>query len=57
MPSSNATEIDSSTSTALDYLFNHKAGEGTTMKAGNEVAGALADKIKAIDVLKTPGSR
>jgi hypothetical protein len=51
----NATEIDSSTSTALDYLFNHKAGEGTTMKAGNEVAGALADKIKAIDVLKTPG--
>ncbi len=54
-PSNNATEIDSSTSTALDYLFNHKAGEGTTMKAGNEVASALADKIKAIDVLKTPG--
>ena len=53
--SNNATEIDSSTSTALDYLFNHKAGEGTTMKAGNEVAGALADKIKAVDVLKTPG--
>jgi hypothetical protein len=51
----NATEIDSSTSTALDYLFNHKAGEGTTMKAGNEVASALADKIKAVDVLKTPG--
>jgi hypothetical protein len=55
VPSNSATEIDSSTSTALDYLFNHKAGEGTTMKAGNEVAGALADKIKAIDVLKTPG--
>jgi hypothetical protein len=53
--SNNATEIDSSTSTALDYLFNHKAGEGTTMKAGNEVASALADKIKAVDVLKTPG--
>jgi len=53
--SNNATEVDSSTSTALDYLFNHKAGEGTTMKAGNEVASALADKIKAIDVLKTPG--
>ena len=50
-----ATEIDSSTSTALDYLFNHKAGEGTTMKAGNEVASALADKIKAVDVLQTPG--
>jgi hypothetical protein len=53
--SNNATEIDSSTSTALDYLFNHKAQEGSTMKAGNEVASALADKIKAVDVLKTPG--
>jgi hypothetical protein len=51
----NSTEIDSSTSSALDYLFNHKAGEGTTMKAGNDVASALADKIKAVDVLKTPG--
>ncbi len=55
VPGTNATEIDSSTSTALDYLFNHKASEGTTMKAGNEVASALADKIKAVDVLKTPG--
>jgi hypothetical protein len=54
-PSNNATEIDSSTSTALDYLFHHKAEEGTTMKAGNELAGVLADKIKAVDVLKTPG--
>ncbi len=54
-PSANSTEIDSSTSTALDYLFNHKAGEGTTMKAGNEVASAFADKVKAVDVLKTPG--
>jgi hypothetical protein len=54
-PSNNATEIDSSTSTALDYLFNHKAGEGTTAKAGSEVANALADKLKAIDALKTPG--
>jgi hypothetical protein len=53
--STNSTEIDSSTSTALDYLFNHRAGEGTTMKAGNEVASAIADKIKAVDVLKTPG--
>lgn len=53
--SNNATEIDSSTSTALDYLFNHKAGQGTTMKAGNQIASALADKIKAVDVLKTPG--
>lgn len=53
--SDNATEIDSSTSTALDYLFNHKAGEGTTAKAGSEVASVIADKIKAVDVLKTPG--
>lgn len=50
-----ATEADSSTATALDYLFNHKAQEGTTMKATDEVASALADKIKAVDVLKTPG--
>jgi len=54
-PSNNATEIDSSTSSALDYLFNHQAQQGSTMRAGNEVASALADKIKAIDALKTPG--
>jgi hypothetical protein len=51
----NSTEVDSSTSTALDYLFNHKAKEGSTMKSTNDVASALADKIKAVDVLKTPG--
>jgi hypothetical protein len=50
-----ATEVDSSTATTLDYLFNHKAQEGSTMKASNEVASAIADKIKAVDVLKTPG--
>jgi hypothetical protein len=55
MLNENATEVDSSTSTALDYLFNHKAQDGSTMKAGNEVASAIADKIKAVDVLKTPG--
>ena len=53
--SNSASGVDGSTATALDYLFNHRAGEGTTMKAGNEVASALADKIKAVDVLKTPG--
>jgi hypothetical protein len=47
--------VDNSTATTLDYLFNHKAGEGTAAKAGGDVASALADKIKAIDVLKTPG--
>jgi tetratricopeptide (TPR) repeat protein len=47
--------VDNSTATAFDYLFNHKAEEGTAAKAGADVAGALADKIKAVDVLKTPG--
>ncbi len=47
--------VDNSTATTLDYLFNHRAGQGTAAKAGAEVAGALADKIKAVDVLKTPG--
>jgi hypothetical protein len=47
--------VDNSTSTALDYLFNHKPGEGTTAKAGGDVASAISDKIRAIDVLKTPG--
>jgi hypothetical protein len=49
------SQFDDSTSTAFDYLFNHKPGEGTGAKAGFDVASALADKIKAIDVLKTPG--
>ena len=47
--------IDNSTASTLDYLFNHKAGEGTAAKAGSDVAAALSDKIKAVDVLKTPG--
>jgi hypothetical protein len=50
-----ATGLDGVTSSALDYLYNHKAGEGTGAKAGADVASALADKIKAVDVLKTPG--
>jgi hypothetical protein len=52
----NATgEIDNSTATTFDYLFNHKGKEGTAAKATSDVASALADKIKAVDVLKTPG--
>jgi hypothetical protein len=51
----NATGVDSSTSSALDYLFNHKAQEGTAAKSGSDLAGVIADKIKAVDVLKTPG--
>ena len=49
------TEIDSSTSTILNNLMNVKPTEGSAGKAGADVANALADKIKAVDVLKTPG--
>jgi hypothetical protein len=49
------TEIDSTTSTLLNNLMNVKPAEGTAGKAGAEVASALADKIKATDVLQTPG--
>jgi hypothetical protein len=49
------SQLNDSTGEGLDYLFNHKPGEGTGAKAGFDVASALADKIKAIDVLKTPG--
>jgi len=49
------TEIDSSTKTILDTIMNTKPAEGSAGKAGSEVASALADKIKAVDVLKTPG--
>ena len=52
---SETAPVDNSTASALDYLFNHKAGEGTAAKAGADIAGALSDKIKAVDVLKTPG--
>jgi hypothetical protein len=53
--SGNSTEVDSSTSQGLDYLYNHKPGEGTAAKANADLANALADKIKATDSLKTPG--
>jgi hypothetical protein len=53
--SSLGDQMDSSTAAGLDYLFNHKAGEGTAAKAGSDVASALADKVKALDVLNTPG--
>jgi hypothetical protein len=48
-------QLNDSTAEGLDYLFNHKPGEGTAAKGAADVASALADKIKAIDVLKTPG--
>jgi hypothetical protein len=52
---SETAPVDNSTASALDYLFNHKAGRGTVAKSGEDVAEALGDKIKALDVLKTPG--
>jgi hypothetical protein len=51
----NATEIDSSTSQALKSIFETKPEEGTTGKAVFDVGSAIADKIKAVDVLQTPG--
>jgi len=51
----NATEIDSSTSQALKSIFETKPEQGTAGKAVFDIGGAIADKIKAVDVLKTPG--
>lgn len=54
-PSNNTTELDSSTSQVLKSFMEEKPGEGTAGKATAELASVLADKIKAMDVLKTPG--
>ncbi len=51
----NATEIDSSTSQALKSIFESKPEQGTAGKAVFDIGSAIADKIKAVDVLKTPG--
>jgi len=55
VPSNNATELDSSTSQVLKSFMEEKPGQGTAGKATADLASALADKIKAMDVLKTPG--
>ena len=47
-------EIDNSVQSILDYNFNHKAGDKTAAKGEQDVLEALAAKIKALDVLKTP---
>jgi len=54
-PSNNATEIDSSTSQALKSFFEEKPREGTAAKHTADVMSALEDKLRAVDVLKTPG--
>jgi hypothetical protein len=51
----NATEIDSSTSQALKSIFETKPEQGTAGKAVFDIGSAISDKIKAVDVLKTPG--
>ena len=53
--SSSPTEVDTSASSILDYGFNHKPAEGSAAKDASVIAGAIADKIKAIDALNTPG--
>jgi hypothetical protein len=52
---SDGTEIDSSTSQAIKSFMTQKPTEGSAGKATAELASALADKIKAMDSLKTPG--
>ncbi len=49
------TEIDSSASTILNNIMNVKPAEGSAGKAGADAASALADRIKTLDALKTPG--
>jgi hypothetical protein len=51
----NATEVDSSTSAVLNHLFQTKPEDGTAGKAIFDVGSAITDKVKAVDVLKTPG--
>ncbi|MCE0499501.1 MAG: hypothetical protein LV481_16290 [Methylacidiphilales bacterium] len=48
-------DVDNSVRSILDYNFNHKAGDQTAAKGEQDVAEAIADKIKALDVLRTPG--
>ncbi|HUB68212.1 MAG TPA: hypothetical protein VL981_12070 [Candidatus Methylacidiphilales bacterium] len=48
-------EIDNSVKSMLDYNYNHQAGDKTAAQAESQVLSAIADKIKALDVLKTPG--
>jgi hypothetical protein len=58
-PSDASTPSDGDTAantaaTILDYGYNHPAEQGTAAKGGSDVLGALADKIRATDILATP---
>lgn len=53
-PATAAAPADNA-STTLDYLFDHKPGDGTTAAAAKNTSGTLADKLKAMDSLNPPG--
>ncbi len=50
-----ASGLDGATSSTLDYLFNHKAQQGTAAYAAEQGAKVFEDKIRAMDAFKTPG--
>ena len=55
MLNENATEVDSSTQQLLKGLLETKPEQGTAGKAVFDIGSAIADKVKAVDVLQTPG--
>jgi hypothetical protein len=54
-PQGGAGEVDNSVSSILDYNYNHQAQDKTAAKAEFDVLSAIADKVKTMDVLGTPG--
>ena len=55
MLNENATEVDSSTQQLLKGLLETKPEQGSAGKAIFDMGSAIADKVKAVDVLQTPG--
>jgi tetratricopeptide (TPR) repeat protein len=49
-----ATAPSDNSSSALDYLFNHKPQDGSAAQVASGVAGNMGDKMKAADVLDMP---
>ena len=50
-----ATAPSDNVAPALDYLFNRKPQDGSAAQAAGGVMGNLGDKMKADDILDTPG--
>jgi tetratricopeptide (TPR) repeat protein len=48
------TAPSDSSSTALDYLFNHKPQDGSAAQGAGGVVGNIGDKMKAADILDMP---